>query len=121
MNVSVNWLKKYVDFDLSPEDLADRLMMLGIEVESIKRLGEGLNRVAVGRINAVREHAGANNLVLCDVDVGSDADLQIVCGAPNARAGLLAPVAFSRGRIAERGDSRCCEHPRRAFTRNALL
>ena len=42
MNVSVNWLKKHVDFDLSPEDLADRLMMLGIEVESIKRLGEGL-------------------------------------------------------------------------------
>lgn len=94
MNVSVNWLKEYVDFDHSPEDLADRLMMLGIEVESIKRLGEGLDRVAVGRINAVREHARANNLVLCDVDVGSDADLQIVCGAPNARVGLLAPVAL---------------------------
>ena len=94
MNVSVNWLKQYVDFDLSPEELADRLMMLGIEVESINRLGEGLNRVIVGRINVVREHPRANKLVLCDVDVGLDNDLQIVCGAPNARAGLLAPVAL---------------------------
>ena len=71
MNVSVNWLKKYVDFDLSPEELANRLMMLGIEVELIRRLGEGLDRVIVGRINAVKKHPSANKLVLCDVDVGA--------------------------------------------------
>lgn len=94
MNVSLNWLKEYVDFDFSPEELANRLMMLGMEVESIKRLGEGLDRVIVGRINAVREHPSANKLVICDVDVGSDTALQIVCGAPNANAGLLAPVAL---------------------------
>jgi phenylalanyl-tRNA synthetase beta chain len=94
MNVSVNWLKKYVDFDLSPEELANRLMMLGIEVESIKRLGEGLDRVIVGRINAVKKHPSANKLVLCDVDVGADAALKIVCGALNAREGLLTPVAL---------------------------
>ena len=94
MNVSLNWLREYVEFDLSPEELANRLMMLGMEVESIKRLGEGLDCVIVGRINAVREHPRANKLVLCDVDVGSDTALQIVCGAPNTCAGLLAPVAL---------------------------
>ena len=64
MNVSIKWLKEYVDFDLSPEALADRLLMLGMEIESIKRLGEGLDRVVVGRINTVDKHPRADKLVL---------------------------------------------------------
>ena len=100
MNVSINWLKEYIDFDLSPEALADRLLMLGIETESIKQLGEGLDGVVVGRINAVRSHPNANKLVLCDVDAGQSADLQVVCGAPNAREGLIAPVALVGARLA---------------------
>ena len=94
MNVSIKWLKEYVNFDLSPEVLADRLLMLGMEIESIKRLGEGLDRVVVGRINTVDKHPQADKLVLCNVDVGSGTDAQIVCGAPNAREGLVAPVAL---------------------------
>lgn len=94
MNVSINWLKEYIDFNLSPEALADRLLMLGIETESIKQLGEGLDGVVVGRIREVKNHPNANKLVLCDVDVGQNAVLQIVCGAPNAREGLVAPVAL---------------------------
>ena len=94
MNVSIKWLKEYVDFDLSPEGLAERLLMLGMEVESIKQLGEGLDRVVVGRINTVDKHPKADKLVLCNVDVGAGADAQIVCGAPNAREGLIAPVAL---------------------------
>ena len=94
MNVSIKWLKEYVDFDLSPEALAERLLMLGMEIESVKRLGEGLDRVVVGRINTVDKHPQADKLVLCNVDVGSDTDAQIVCGAPNAREGLVAPVAL---------------------------
>ena len=94
MNVSIKWLKEYVDFDLSPEALAERLLMLGMEIESIKQLGEGLDRVVVGRINTVGKHPQADKLVLCNVDVGSGTDAQIVCGAPNAREGLVAPVAL---------------------------
>ncbi|MFB3041639.1 MAG: YtpR family tRNA-binding protein, partial [Candidatus Poribacteria bacterium] len=94
MNVTINWLKEYIDFDLSPDELADRLMMLGIEIESIKPLGEGLDRVVVGQIKNIRPHPNANTLVLCDVDAGTGADLQIVCGAPNAREGLVTPVAL---------------------------
>ncbi|MCZ6680681.1 MAG: phenylalanine--tRNA ligase subunit beta, partial [Candidatus Poribacteria bacterium] len=89
----MKWLKKYVDFDLSPQALSDRLMMLGIETEAMRQLGKGLDGVVVGRINAVRRHPKADKLVLCDVDVGEGNDLQIVCGAPNAREGLIAPVA----------------------------
>lgn len=94
MDVSMKWLKEYVDFDLSPEVLAERLLMLGMEIESIKQLGEGLDRVVVGKINAVNKHPKADKLVLCNVDVGSGTDAQIVCGAPNAREGLVAPVAL---------------------------
>ena len=94
MNVSIKWLKEYIDFDLSPEALAERLLMLGMEIESIKQLGEGLDRVVVGRINTVEKHPQADKLVLCNVDVGSGTDAQIVCGAPNAREGLVAPVAL---------------------------
>ena len=94
MNVSIKWLKEYVDFELSPEELAERLLMLGMEIESIKQLGEGLDRVVVGRINSVQKHPKADKLVLCNVDVGSGTDAQIVCGAPNAREGLVAPVAL---------------------------
>ena len=94
MNVSIKWLKEYVDFDLSPEALAERLLMLGMEIESIKQLGEGLDRVVVGRINTVDKHPQADKLVLCNVDIGSGTDAQIVCGAPNAREGLVAPVAL---------------------------
>ncbi len=93
MNVSIKWLKEYVDFDLSPETLAERLLMLGMEIESIKQLGEGLDQVIVGKIKAVEKHPKADRLVLCTVDVGSGTDAQIVCGAPNAREGLVAPVA----------------------------
>ena len=94
MNVSIKWLKEYVDFDLSPEALSERLLMLGMEIESIKQLGEGLDRVVVGKINTVAKHPKADKLVLCNVDVGSGTDAQIVCGAPNAREGLVAPVAL---------------------------
>jgi phenylalanyl-tRNA synthetase beta chain len=69
-------------------------MMLGIETESIQPLGEGLDGVVIGKVKAVRAHPNAEKLVLCNVDVGTDADLTIVCGAPNVREGLLAPVAL---------------------------
>ena len=93
MNVTLNWLKEYIDFKFSPSELADRLTMLGIEVETIKQLGTGLEGVVVGKVNAVGPHSNADKLVLCQVDVGESENLQIVCGAPNVREGMLAPVA----------------------------
>ena len=93
MNVTLNWLKAYIDFEFSPSELADRLTMLGIEVESIKHLGAELGGVVVGSVTSIRPHPNADKLVLCQVDTGGTDTLQIVCGAPNAREGMLAPVA----------------------------
>ncbi|MCG9130695.1 phenylalanine--tRNA ligase subunit beta [Candidatus Poribacteria bacterium] len=93
MNVTLNWLKNYIDFEFSPDELADRLTMLGVEVESIKQPGTALEGVIVGSVTAIRPHPDADKLVLCQVDIGESEELQIVCGAPNVREGMLAPVA----------------------------
>ena len=93
MNVTLNWLKNYIDFDLSPSELADRLTMLGVEVESVKQLGAELEGVVVGSVRSIKPHPNADKLVLCQVDIGETEELQIVCGAPNVREGMLTPVA----------------------------
>ena len=93
MNVTLNWLKAYIDYEFSPSELADRLTMLGIEVEAIKELGTGLEGVVVGKVTSVGPHPNADKLVLCQVDVSESEPLQIVCGAPNVREGMYAPVA----------------------------
>ena len=93
MNVTLNWLKNYIDFELSASELADRLTMLGVEVESVKQLGAELEGVVVGSVGSIKPHPNADKLVLCQVDIGETEELQIVCGAPNVREGMLAPVA----------------------------
>lgn len=93
MNVTQNWLKTYIDFDFSPDELAERLTMLGIEVESVKQLGAALDGVVIGKVDSIRPHPNADKLVLCQVDIGETNALQIVCGAPNVYEGMFAPVA----------------------------
>lgn len=93
MNVTLNWLKTYIDFDFSTDVLADKLTMLGIEVESIKELGTALNGVVVGKVISIIPHPNADKLVLCQVDIGEKDTIQIVCGAPNVQQGMFAPVA----------------------------
>ena len=93
MNVTLNWLKNYIDFEFSANELADRLTMLGIEVESVKQPGSELEGIVVGSVNAIKPHPNADKLVLCQVDIGEPEELQIVCGAPNVREGMHAPVA----------------------------
>jgi len=103
MKVSIKWLKEFVDFDLSAEQLANLLTMSGVEVDNIERLDSGLDKIVVGKIINLKKHPQADKLVLCDVDVGENNPLppfvkgeavKIVCGAPNAREGLVAPVAL---------------------------
>ncbi len=104
MRVSIKWLKEFVDFDLSVEELADALTMCGLEIDAIEPLDSGLDKVVVGKIARVRKHPTAEKsplppfskggkLVLCDVDIG-EKTVQIVCGAPNTREGMLAPTAL---------------------------
>jgi phenylalanyl-tRNA synthetase beta chain len=93
MDISYRWLQRYVDVDLGPEALAERLTMAGLEVDDVASAGRPLDGVVVGEVKAVREHPDADRLVLCDVDLGDGEPVQIACGAPNVAAGQKAPVA----------------------------
>lgn len=86
MNVTYNWLKEFVDFDLSPDQLADLLTMLGLEVEAMEKLGEGLDDVVVARVEEKRQHPNADKLSLCRVNNGTEI-LDVVCGAQNFKQG----------------------------------
>jgi len=93
MKVSIKWLRNYVDVDLSVDELADKLTMAGLEVDSVEKLDSGLDKVVVGKIVNIRQHPNADKLVLCDVDADAET-LKVVCGAPNAREGMAAPLAL---------------------------
>ncbi len=86
MIISLNWLKEYVDFSVSPEELADRLTMSGLEVESIEYVGKALESVVVAEILDMGKHPDADKLSLCRVSDG-EAEYPIVCGASNMKAG----------------------------------
>lgn len=86
MRFTLSWLKEYVDFDASPEELAERLTMVGLEVESIEYMGMGLEDILVAEILDIRPHPNASKLVICDVTDGSKL-YNIVCGAKNMKAG----------------------------------
>ena len=92
MIVTYNWLKEFVDFNFTVEELSHRLTMAGLEVDFLEKIGEGLDSVVVGRLLSVDAHPEADRLTLCKVDVGSEV-LQIVCGARNHRTGDYVAVA----------------------------
>lgn len=86
MIVSYNWLKEFVDFNLTPDALAHLLTMLGLEVEGVERRFEGLDDVVVAVVDEKAPHPNADKLTLCKVNNGKEI-LNIVCGAKNFRAG----------------------------------
>ncbi len=86
MIVTYNWLKEFVDFDLSPAELADLLTMLGLEVEGMESRGEGLDSVVVALVEEKAQHPNADKLSFCKVNSGKEI-LDIVCGAQNFKAG----------------------------------
>ena len=93
MRVSLSWLKEYVAIEMSTDRLVDSLTMIGLEVDSVTDRYDYLDNVVVGRILEVAPHPKADNLSLCDVDIGHQT-LSVVCGAPNAEKGLLSAVAL---------------------------
>ncbi len=95
MRVPLSWLREYVDIDLSPEALADRLTVLGMEVKGLERLGTGWTNVVIGELLGVERHPNSTRLSLTTVTVGAgEASLSIVCGATNIAAGQRVPVAI---------------------------
>ncbi len=92
MKISLNWLREWVNPDVSVEELAEQLTMAGLEIDGVQDLGTHLGGVVVGHIVSAEPHPDADKLQVCGVDFGGK-HAQIVCGAPNARVGLKAPLA----------------------------
>ena len=93
MNIPENWLRGFVDPKLETDALAHLLTMSGLEVESCVPVAPLFNGVVVGEILAVEHHPNADKLTVCTVNAGKE-KLKVVCGAPNARAGMKAPLAL---------------------------
>jgi phenylalanyl-tRNA synthetase beta chain len=96
MKISYNWLKQYVDFTLTPEDVSEILTNTGLEVEEFETwesVKGGLKGVVIGEIKECVQHPDADKLKVTKVDIGTGELLQIVCGAPNCRVGLKSPIA----------------------------
>jgi phenylalanyl-tRNA synthetase beta chain len=95
MKVPLSWLREYVEFELEPEQLAERLTLLGMEVQSIERWGRDWQNVVVGELLTVEKHPQADRLSLTTVTVGNGSEpLEIVCGATNIVPGQRVPVAL---------------------------
>ena len=93
MKFSEHWLRTLCDPPIDGDALADALTMAGIEVESRVPVAHPFSSVVVGRVVAVEPHPNADRLTVCRVDVGEDAPVSVVCGAPNVAPGVLAPYA----------------------------
>ncbi|HIW06454.1 MAG TPA: phenylalanine--tRNA ligase subunit beta [Candidatus Ignatzschineria merdigallinarum] len=92
MKISVSWLKEWIEN--IPEDLSDRLTMAGLEVEGVELAAPAFNGVVVGKVVELEQHPDADRLRVAQVDVGQDALVQIVCGAPNVAVGIKVPTAL---------------------------
>src|SRR5436309_8021511 len=91
MKVTLNWLKQYLDFDWPPEELAERLTMLGIEVEGVQKISGEFEGIVVAQVITRDKHPNADKLSLCRVNDGKG-ERQIVCGAHNFKAGDKVPL-----------------------------
>ena len=96
MTISLNWLKQYIDINLSPDEISNLLTSLGLEVEGMEEVESikgGLEGVVVGHVKECWRHPNADKLSLTKVDIGTGELLQVVCGAPNVAAGQKVLVA----------------------------
>lgn len=96
MNISYKWLKEYVDFDMTAQEVADALTSEGLEVdgvEEVQAIKGGLEGLVVGHVLSCEPHPNSDHMHICQVDLGQETPQQIVCGAPNVAAGQKVIVA----------------------------
>ena len=99
MKFSVNWLREFVDLPKNPEDVAELLTRAGIETKKIETRGANVGNVIVSQITASSRHPNADRLSVCEVDDGSGAKRQVVCGATNYKAGDKVPLALPGAKL----------------------
>lgn len=94
MKISLEQLKRYVEINVSPLELCDRMVMAGFEVEEAVNTAESMKNVVVGKITKLQKHADSDHLQICQIDVGTGTDVQIVTGAQNVFEGAYVPTAL---------------------------
>lgn len=99
MKISYNWLKEYMNIDLSAKDLAEKIERGAVEVDSVTKPSDGLKKIVVGKIVSMAPHPDSDHLQVCQVDIGEAELSQIVCGAPNVEAEKKVIVALPGSRI----------------------
>ena len=107
MNISYNWLKAYLDFDLTPDEVAAALTSIGLEtggVEEVQTIKGGLEGLVIGEVLTCEMHPNSDHLHITTVNVGGEASLQIVCGAPNVAAGQKVVVAVNGTKLYDGDD-----------------
>lgn len=100
MKIPLNWLKEFIDFRLTPTELAEKLTMSGTEAEKVPTTGDGWDNVVVGQITAVNPHPDADRLSLPTVDTGTG-EVSVVCGAPNLSVGDKIAFAFVGAKLVD--------------------
>ncbi|HHY92739.1 MAG TPA: phenylalanine--tRNA ligase subunit beta, partial [Firmicutes bacterium] len=94
MRVPFSWLKQYVDVDLAPEELGDRLTTTGLAVDHIEYTGADITHVVVGQVRALERHPEADHLWVVQVDIGSGSLQPVITGAQNLTPGARVPLAL---------------------------
>lgn len=131
MNLPMSWLNDYMDIDVTPKEYSDRLTLTGSKVEGFESMGESVQNVVAGKVLTCEDHPDSDHLHVCTVDAGTGEILQIVCGAPNVKAGIIAPIALvgavlpggkiKKGKL--RGVESCgmiCSHDELGITEDML-
>lgn len=131
MNLPMSWLNDYMDIDVTPKEYSDRLTLTGSKVEGFESMGESVQNVVTGKVLTCEDHPDSDHLHVCTVDAGTGEILQIVCGAPNVKAGIIAPIALvgavlpggkiKKGKL--RGVESCgmiCSHDELGITEDML-
>ncbi|WHO84956.1 phenylalanine--tRNA ligase subunit beta [Limosilactobacillus oris] len=101
MKVSYQWLKEYLDIDVEPHELAEKIARTSVDINDVYSLSDGLKKIVVGDVITCEPHPDSDHLHVCQVDVGEGEPIQIVCGAPNVAAGEKVIVALHGARIGD--------------------
>ena len=96
MYISLSWLKQYVDIDVSVEELCEKMIHIGFEVEDLQDLSKTMKNVVVGKVLAMEKHPDSDHLWICQIDVGAEEPVQIVTGAQNVFEGAYVPAALHK-------------------------
>ncbi len=122
MKFTLSWLKQHLETDAALDAIVDKLTMIGLEVERVEDKGKALAPFTIARVISAEQHPNADRLRVCMVDTGTGDPVQVVCGAPNARAGMKG-VFVGAGHVhsGQEHDVRRRHHPGRRKPRHAVL